>query len=238
MPRREQLNVDDSIISADRLPVFYKYRFTYPDDTDKPTQIAKANQLAAEIRARYCNHDDRMTVGVEHYTKGMVPAKPHCHIHFVSKASADTIRSHLRTKFEIIGRAQCCKAETLVVEDKFWRYPLKQQSGASSVYSRAYGFTDEEVKNMTDVAYACWRQAAEIAVRKEEARQERSSKDRLWSYLDTQSLDGVRDAMIKAYIYYADHEDSFNTTTVRGYVLMYLMKRGIVSAESLVDMGI
>lgn len=236
MPRR-RLNPNDSAVSADNLPVFYKYRFTYADNYDRNQQVSLANSIAAEIRALYCNHDNRLVMGIEHYTKGMVSAKPHVHIHFVSKHASDTIRHHLRTKFEMVGRVQVCKAEVLVDEDKFWRYPLKQQKGETKVYYRTFGFEERE-QNMIDVAYACWKQSAEVAIRQEEARQERSSKERLWAYLDTQEYVDIRDSYIKAYEYYAHHEMQFNPQMVRGYVLMYLMKNGIVSAAYLVDSGV
>lgn len=234
MPRHRIVEATQNV-SVDNLPVFYKYRFTYPDGDTQENQIMIANQLFSEIQSLY-SMDGRMTMGIEHYTKGMVAAKPHVHIHFVSKVASDSIRHHLRDKFEMIGRVQSCKAEVLVDEDKFWRYPLKQQKSETRIYRKQIGFTDEVFHNMIDVAYACWKQSAEVAIRREEARVERTSRDRLYTYLRAEGVDTVRSAMIAACQYYIQFPDeTFNHMVVKGYVQMYCMRAGIVAVEDFVD---
>lgn len=219
------------IAASDNLPTYYKYRYTYDLSASLQTQITLANQFLAEIRHYMLL--PKYTLGIEHYTKGMQPCKPHLHIHFVSKHSSKNIREQLRTKFGLIGRVQSCKAEVNVDEFKFWRYPLKQQSGESKRFFRTEGFSKEDEKHYLDVAYACWKQAAEVSISKQQRKEERSSKDRLFTYLDETFEDSatLRDYRIAAYRYYVEHEDTFSPSSIRGYVYMYVLRRGIISYE-------
>lgn len=221
-------------VATDNLPTFYKYRHTFAANLTLDEQRQLANLIYLHILEHY-SHDGRVVMGIEHYTKGMVSTKPHVHIHFVSRCVAKNMRDAIAAKFDFKGRCQSCKAEVLVDEFKFWRYPLKQQKGETKRFSRANGFSDEEISRYRDVAYDCWKQSAEVFIRKEEAKLERTSRDRLYAYLDKLEIDGLRDAMIKAFRYYAENEDNFNITTVKGYVHIYVMKKGIISVEDLVD---
>lgn len=229
----------EDVSVADNLVCFYKYRFTFDADTSLQAQISKANQILADIMPYMIV--EKYTLGIEYYTKGMQVAKPHLHIHFMSKHPAKNIREKLRTNHEMIGRVQACKAEVLVDEEKFWRYPLKQQKNQSRKYHRTFGFSDDEEKHMIDVAYSCWKQAAEVEGARIARREERSGKDRLFAYLDsvyddTMTLRGLR---IESYKYYVNFEDGFSQPTVKGYAYMYALKKGIISFEDFDDlMGI
>lgn len=218
----------------DNLPVFYKYRYTFSDDwkDDLKSQILRVKRIAEHIKSHWM-YGDKMTVGLEHFTKGMLVTKPHVHIHFMSKHSSDTIRKGLAYSFELIGRCQSCKAEVLVDELKYWRYPLKQQSGETKRFCQVFGFSNE--KEMIDVAYACWKQSAEVYVAKAEKKLERTSKDRLFVYLDTQQLSLEHDIVMAAYKYYVEYEDNFCVKTVNGYVHIYLLQKGILSYSDFKD---
>lgn len=228
--------IEESIVNVavDNLPAYFKYRYTFVSNVPVEEQRRIANLIFLHILEHY-SHDGRVVMGVEHYTKGMVPTKPHVHIHFVSKCAAKNMRDVIGRKFDFKGRCQTCKAEVLVDEFKFWRYPLKQQKSNTKVFSRSNGFSEEEITRLRDVAYECWKQSAEVFIRKEEAKLERTSRDRLFAYLDGVQISDLRDAMIKAFRYYAEHEDNFNITTVKGYVHIYVMKKGIISVEEMVD---
>lgn len=221
---------------ADNLVCFYKYRYTFDVDTTLSMQKSVANQILADIRPYMTI--EKYTLGIEYYTKGMQVAKPHLHIHFMSKHPAKNIREKLRANHNMIGRVQACKAEVLVDEEKFWRYPLKQQKSESQKYHRTAGFTEDEVKHMVDVAYSCWKQAAEVECAKQSKREERSGKDRLFAYLDTVIDDNMtlRDCRIESYKYYVEFEDGFSQPTVKGYAYMYALKKGIISFEEFDDL--
>lgn len=222
-------------LSKDCLPVYYKYRYTFTSDEDTiQKQIEMTKRLLMWIKDHYLL-GDKIVAGVEHYTKGMLPAKPHVHIHFMSRKSSDTIRKGIAHRFDLIGKCQSCKPEVLVDEAKFWRYPLKQQQGDTEKYYNVKGFDADETKNMIEISYACWKQSAEILVNKLEKKLERSTKDRLFTYLDTLSEKSEKTLVRAAYEYYVENEDTFNVTTVNGYIHIYLLKNKIVSYQDFID---
>lgn len=231
-------NLPDECV-ADNLVCYYKYRYTFADTEDTlEIQRCKANQILAELTGYM--YEPKYTLGIECYTKGMQPTKPHLHIHFLSKHPRKNIREQLRSKLNMVGRnIQSIKPEVLVDEMKFWRYPLKQQKGETKRYYRVLGFTNEEQAHLIDVAYSCWKQSAEVEVNKQIRREERTGKDRLFSYLDanvyTEEMT-LRDCRIESYRYYIEHEDTFAQPTVKGYAYMYAVSRKIISVEEFDDL--
>lgn len=224
-------------LAKDNLVVYYKYRYTFSkEEDDIETQKQKAKRIFDIIKKNFLA-DMRMTLGIEHYTKGMVNTKPHVHIHFISRHKSDTIRKHLARWFEMVGRVQACKAEVLVSEDKFFRYPLKQQKGDTFRYVLCQGFTKDEQTQMIEIANSCWRQAAEIAVGKLEKKIERSSKDRLFEYLDTIDFDNITEKKIclEAYKYYVENEPNFSYSVVDGYVHMWMLQNNHISYADFYD---
>lgn len=235
----EEINILEASnnLAKDNLVVYYKYRYTFDkEETDITSQKLKAQRLCQVIRDNFLA-DPRLTMGIEHYTKGMVTTKPHVHIHFLSRHKSDTIRKHLARYFDMIGRVQSCKAEVLVSEDKFFRYPLKQQKGDTFKYFKCFGFESEKQTEMVNVAYECWKQAAEIAVGKLEKKIERSSKDRLFDYLDSLHFDSVSEKQIciAAYQYYVENEPNFSYSVVDGYVHMWMLQNKYVSYSEFYD---
>lgn len=221
------------------LPVYYKYRYTFDkEEQDKYTQETMTHQLVRIIRQKIMI-GDKIVAGVEHYTKGMLTTKAHVHIHFISRIPADTIRRYIARKFQLKGRCQSCKAEVLVDEPKFWRYPLKQQKEETAVYKLAYGYTTTELDVMTDIAHACWKQSAQVLVDKLEKKLERSAKDRLFVYLDSLELafESIKQFCIKGYEYFAEHEDTLCIKTVDGYVNIYLLQKKYITAEQLYNLS-
>lgn len=222
---------------------YYKYRYTFPKDDELEYQKTTASRMVKHI-VEHFSLDGRYTAGIEHFTKGMQACKPHVHIHFLSKHKSDTIRKNMARTFEMIGRCQACIAEVLVDEDKFFRYPLKQQDGESrrwSSYSKEL-FTKEQVIAWRDVAYACWLQSAEVLVGKLEKKIERTTEDRLFHQLDrAYELD---EECFKTYYevlkyglaYWAEHELTFNYSTICGYVDKYLLSRGKMSYDKYLEM--
>lgn len=226
-----------SNLSEKNLPVYYKYRYTFDkDEQDNCDQEQKTYQLVRYIKQHYLL-GEKIVAGVEKYTKGMLSTKAHVHIHFMSRHSSDTIRKGLARHFEMIGRCQACKAEVLVDEGKFWRYPLKQQKAQTAVYKLAYGFTTTELDVMVDIANACWIQSAEVLVGKIEKKLERSAKERLFVYLDTVDFTSKskKQYYCESYRYFAENEDTLCIKTVDGYVNIYLLQKKLMTAEELYD---
>lgn len=224
-------------LSQNNLPAYYKYRYTFDkEEQDICSQEQKTYQLVRYIKQHYMI-GSKLTAGVEHYTKGMLSAKPHCHIHFCSKHSSDTIRKGLARHFELIGRVQSCKAEVIVDEAKFFRYPLKQQMNETAVYKIITGFSKEESSVMVEVAYACWKQSAEVYVGKLEKKLERTSKERLYVYLDSLdfAFESKKQVCCYAYEYFAENEEGLCIKTVDGYVNVYLLQKKYMSSSQLYD---
>lgn len=231
-------------LNADNLPIYYKYRYTFnKDEQDLESQKCKFKLIYNFIRSHYLI-GDRIVGGIEHYTKGMVAAKPHLHIHFISKSKSDTIRKGLGREYNMIGRCQSCKAEVIVDESKFWRYPLKQQDGDTARYMSASGFIKEDLLLMKDIAFACWKQSAEIAVLKVEKKLERSTRERLFSYFDgldyfsiqNKDLVTLKQSYILAYQYYAENEESVCVKTIDGYVNQYCLVKGYITYDKFYEL--
>jgi len=113
LPESQQIAVE---LSSQNLPVYYKYRYTFDRDTQSlEHQISFSKSIITWIKKHYLL-GDKITAGIEHYTKGMLPAKAHLHIHFVSRSKADTIRKGLSYNWpeSFVGRCQSCKAEVIV----------------------------------------------------------------------------------------------------------------------------
>lgn len=217
-----------------------KYRYTFPDNkdwTDLQDRINRFRNIFQYIKSHYAN-TSQMTGGLEEYTKGMRLTKPHIHIHFMSKSTGGAITKALAREFDMIGRCQSCKAEIIVDDNKFWRYPLKQQKNDTKKHLLVIGFSQEEVKNMLDVAYDCWIQAAQVAVGKLEKKIERTSKDRLFQYFDTLPFvyKSKKQSYILAYEYFTEHEDTVCVKTIDGYVNLYLLKYKHLTYEEFYDL--
>lgn len=216
------------------IPVFYKYRYTFDKGSSIDEQISLSKLIIKLIKERYAC-DNRLTAGIEHFTKGKLETKPHLHVHFISKKNSNTIRKGLALEFNFIGRCQCCKAEAIVNEDKFFRYPLKQQKNDTFRWGHAAGFSQDEKLNMVEVAYGIWTVSAEVAIEKLEKKIARNSEDRVCQVLDNLfALDPPKtyfDVMKCALNYYAEHEETFSYSTISGYVDKYLIRNSKISIQ-------
>lgn len=223
-------------LCKDNLPAYYKYRYTFPDDFDLHERKVRFNLIFNHIKSKFALGN--VIGGMEEYTKGMITTKPHCHIHFVSKHNSDTIRKSIMREFKLIGRCQACKAEVIVDEPKFWRYPLKQQLNDTRRCVLTFGFNEEWIQVQTEIAYACWKQSAEIAIAKVEKKLEKTSKERLFVYLD--SLDfafkNIKQVCCYAYQYFTENEDTVCVKTIDGYVNIYLLQKNYLSYDEFFDL--
>lgn len=213
------------------LAMFCKYRYTFKkDEQNLEVQQDILKRFCQFIRETYAE-GNRIIGGIEHYTKGMILTNAHIHIHFVSKHKSDTIRKGMARRFDLIGRCQACKPEVILdSEAKFWRYPLKQQKGDTARGNFVSGFDKEEMRVEAEVAYQCWRQAAEVAVNKVEKKLERTSQDRLFAFLESLGILENEEAYVCAALeYYAENEESFCFKTIEGYAQKYMLLRKVIS---------
>lgn len=212
-------------------PIFCSYRYTFEDQKWTNEQyISKGKDFVRYIREHYSMN--KMTWGIENHTKGMIKCKAHIHIHFVTKHKPASIRKTLGRYFNIIGRHQCCKPQVLVDEDKFFRYPLKQQKNDSYIGYNGVGFPVTQLNEMRDRANDEWILSAEIFQGKLEKKLERSTKDRLFTYLSTLDFVDEETLVKKSYEYFVLNEDNFNVNTVNGYIHIYLLANGLKTYQS------
>lgn len=221
-------------LSMFTVPVYYKYRYTFPVGDSLDCQKATVNHIIRAMKEQDYIIDGKFVAAIEHYSVGMSSAKPHVHIHFTSRAKSDTIRKQLARQFEMIGRVQCCKAEVNVDESKFWRYPLKQQQGSSKIFTIYGGFEKQEIIRMCDIAYEMWKVSAEVSVAKREKVEETNTlKDRLFIYLDTLLPKTRYDVISAALMYYVEKENHpVNNQTIDGYVNLYMLQKKMVSYDT------
>lgn len=231
-------------VSKSQADIYYKFRYTFmEEDNDLFTQQAIARSIIRELK-RYMVRG-YYTAGIEHFSSGMVDAKPHLHIHFVSRDKKDTIRKHLHYNQDEKygekafdgkrGRYALCQ-EVIVHEERFWRYPLKQQKNDTKRFCNAAGFTKDAVISMIDKAYDHWVTASEIENAKKEKKEVADLlSERLFQYLDThvtQRCDRNLKIAIQRF-YIVEEQRPFNKTTAYGYLLNYKIIRGLMTHDEL-----
>ena len=216
-------------LTADNAPAYYKYRLTFSEEYSNLEDQKRLAKCIVQSLKHYML-SVKYTAAIEHYTKCMAECKPHLHVHFMSNKSSDTIRKGLNKQFNFKGRRpQACIAEILVDENKFWRYPLKQQTGSTFRWAKTEGFTEDEIKNMVLVSNQCWKQAAEVAIKKVEKREAQTTQDRLYDHLDTLQYIDFEELKVNALEWYVQACEVFNNNTLMNYLHFYILSRKHIS---------
>lgn len=218
--------------------IYYKFRYTFSDEDVELNERRAVMKLIIHDLRRFMI-DGKYVAGIEKFTKGMVDAAAHCHIHFVSRTKKDTIRKWLKRHDEsgIFHRNKCyaLPVEVDVNCDKFWRYPLKQQKNDTAVLVLSEGFSVGQLRKWTDEAYAVWITACEVENKKIEKKENTDAlSDRLFVHLD--KLDKKDDISLKIGIqqfYIVEEQRPFNRTTALGYFYNYKIMRGLMTHEQL-----
>lgn len=230
-------------LESDNLLHFCKYRYTFLRDVQQVDEQKKIFDYIWRFIDEHYNHGKKMVGGIEHFTKGFVAAKPHIHIHFATRSSGDTIRKGLMRHFPeyYIGRCQSATMEVICNDDeKFYRYPLKQQKNESKVAAKAKGFDKEKIAQLTDVAYDCWLASAQVYINKLEKKAERTSEDRLFAVLDAQHelepFHSYRKLISVALAYYIEHEPTYNRLTIIGYCDRWVLTREVMTHDDYLDL--
>lgn len=221
--------------------IYYKFRYTFPDDVSIEEQKTTTRLLLMLLKKYFISA--KFILGIEHFKSGMAEAKPHVHIHFVSRTKKDTIVKYLKRHDKFDGtdlfhgnRCYSLGIEVNVNTDKFWRYPLKQQKNDTAKYILFGGFEPDKISSWRDEAYAVWITACEIQNKKNEKKEDNDQlSDRLFNYLD--KLDNLDcDINIKIGIqkfYILEEGKPFNKTTALGYFYNYKIQKNLMSHEDL-----
>lgn len=223
---------------ASQADIYYKLRYTFEEDASENLPLMKT--ISKNIVSLLSNFmiGDKWTLGIECFKSGKVDAKPHLHLHFVSRTKKDTIVKCLkRSDLQIFNGNRCYSLgiEVIVNEDKFFRYPLKQQKNDTKRYV-AFGkaFNLDVVKNWIETGYSCWIVACEISNAKRERKEDSDQlSDRLYAYLDKKDvLDSDLKIKVEILKFYVEEENKpINIATCKGYFLNYKLKRKLCSYE-------
>lgn len=221
--------------------IYYKFRYTFNDEDDPDAQKATARTIIRELHPWM--KGGYFTAGIEHFKSGMIDCKPHLHVHFVSRDKKDTIikslKRHLGKDYFTGNRNYGCGIEVIVNEDKFWRYPLKQQKGDTQRWAWSGSFTKEQIISFTDQAYVIWITGSEVQNKKNEKKENNDQlSDRLYEYLDTNVTANRSDRTLKIAIqkfYIVEEQKPFNKTTAYGYLLNYKIMRGLMTHDELAN---
>jgi len=232
-------NIDNATLS--QADIYYKFRYTFEENTgDLYNQMIEYKAVTKCLLSHLEKYmvEGRYVAGIEYFKSGMIDAKPHVHIHFVSRHKKDTIikklKRHSETKDLLLGnRCYSMGIEVNVNERKFWRYPLKQQKDKTKRFYCSNGIDD--IDSLINEAYAVWITACEIQNKKIEKKEDSDLfSDRLFNYLNKQNVSSDISIKINIQKFYIDVEKKpFNMTTARGYFINYKVHKGLLSHEEL-----
>ena len=240
--------------------VFYKFRFTFPfqdSETIKAeTRDFKTPQVTAITKTMLDvlvpHYTTKLVYGVEFKNSRGENTFIHCHIHFISKSSRDTVAKALqramdRGNYVFKGsKVFSLKPEVYIRGnngENFWRYPLKQIKSESNnkkwCFDRCYGFKVEELEKMRDAAHQQYITAVEINCTKFD---NTDKSDTLFQRLfqvckkdisenDTKKgLDHFRRQVLK---FYVEEDKPLNFTTMSGYAYLLAYKFDSISEEEI-----
>lgn len=233
-------------VQVSQADIYYKFRYTFNDeDSDLESQCAVTRMIIRELKRFML--DGKFIAGIEYFKTGMTEARPHVHIHFVSRTKKDTIRKWLKRHDEKEAyadrlfkgnRCYSMGVEVNVNLEKFWRYPLKQQKNDTHKAVLSNGFDKVQLMELVNSAYAVWITSCEVQNKKTEKKENNDLfADRLFNYLDglgTTSEIGIKIGIQKFYI--VEENKPFNKTTAQGYLINYKIKKGILDHHNLANM--
>ncbi len=230
-------------------PVAYKFRFTFTDQDKEHTYQGDLPKLKRwqRIAKLFLDHTvekyafgNKAIGGIEFLNKLGEYTYAHFHLHFYSVSPRDTIakqyRRILEDRFddqESRGiKAFYLHATPTRDDDKFWRYPLKQGKD----YKLTSGFPYEKIDHMFQVAHDSWKIGQEVALAKND---KRDSADTLFDRarekikkLNPQSKIEITKCFIE---FYKEDSKPINRQIITGYVTLYQLHEGLITAMSLAE---
>lgn len=232
-------------------PVAYKFRFTFTDQdkehayTEDKSRLSKwrriAQRLKAETLEKYA-HLGKITGGIEYCNKLGEYTYAHFHLHFYSVAPRDTIAKQYRRNLE--GNSESADqvtrgvkafylhAEPIRDDDKFFRYPLKQ----NLVTSLCSGYTAEQLQLMHEVANDSWKIGCEVSLSKADKRDSQDTLfDRARAVISKNKPKGRFMILKEFIIFYQAENKPINKTVILGYVLLYQLAEGLITVDQLCE---
>lgn len=219
--------------------IYYKFRYTFQnlELKDEYSSMEKKQHIL-NVKGMLNDLDpyivDRCTVGLEYMNSYGAPTHPHMHIHFTSRSKKDTIIKQLRRRAQEYGETMrtnkvfSLKPETYVVEEKFFRYPLKQ--GLNIDWQK--GFKEEEYTQMHLMANDCWKIGCEVNNSKKDRKEESTDLyDRLYRHVIKELKNEICDINVLAEIikFYQIEKRPINMSTAKGYMYTVLLDSGKIT---------
>lgn len=216
-------------------------------DMEKPEDL----QFWLSKYSKLVKYTDKYVASIEHFKRGMIPCKPHCHIYFLSRVDKETIRRGLTRWYEadqkckLTGNKKYSLSVVPSQNEKAFKYCMKQQKNETFRCCKVSTAMREHLRKefhktaeqMREEAYAVWITACEVADAKEKKMDEsKQFCDRLFSYLDKKG--NTTDLMLKVDIqtFYIEVEKKpFNHQTAKGYLINYKVTRKMMNHFELAE---
>ena len=231
------INQDVTCIAPDKPMIkYFDFRLTLDEDVyeDNPRKYKIYQDITRAwydwlIERNYIA--DRATAGFEVLGKNGDNVKPHFHIRMSSYANQSAVRKAIREKFRK-DYDQDLKGNHMYMfkiiadpdhEQKFFRYPLKQQEGKALI---GKGFTQDQLKEMCIGAVANYKTTCEVNQKKQERHEHNDTLyDRLEQFLDKNGC--TLENILRFYV--EEERKPINDQTVVGYFNLYRLRRQIIT---------
>lgn len=232
------------------VPVYYKLRVTPPDQVEPVDGVYERENINASrlflmtllgIITPYV--DGFLTSGIELLNGKGEETHLHYHLHFRSKTKKEAIRKQLKRKLQDVGvtllgnKMFSLVVDTYVVEEKFFRYPLKQGLLISYREQRLHiGFDDDTLKAMSERANDSWKISCEVANSRADRREDADSLYlRMLAKYKITGLTNQEDYEICEFLilFYQSENRAVNLTTIKSYVNNIKLDIGQITASQM-----
>jgi len=230
-------------------PIGYKLRFTFsdqkpplfPQHQDKQF-ICRCKTIQTKLINKLLDnnyvHNNRLTSGFETLNKLKETTYAHIHIHFYSKAVKESIRRTIKRFLQDTydqdttgNKAMSFVAEHITDDEKFFRYPLKQNLDIKN----QRGFTTEHLEKMHEVAKESYAITCQVHQKKTDNRDNTDTLFlRVFNKLD-KATDNKSSILKKFLQLYIDEDRPINKQTITGYVLNAQVKLGQVTIDQICE---
>ena len=245
------------------LDIYYKLRFTFPHQDAETIKVVPRDYKTCQLTAisktilnvLVPHFTSKLVYGFEIYNRRKEFTYTHCHVHFISRYSRDTIAKALHREMDKGNyvfkgiKVFSLKPEVYVVDDRIMRYPLKQYSedapNKNWIFERCHGYTRDELEEMRRLAHDEWKRCVEINLHKID---KTDTTDTLFSKLSgivkqalatNDTLKGttpdLRWIQRQVLAFYVSEEKPLNFTTMSGYAYLLAYQHKIVTEDVLLN---
>jgi len=225
----------------DLLPIHYKFRFTFSEQ-DKTheyvDQLPRWKAMSTHLVQKLLSHYTitKLTGGIETLNKDGDRTWCHVHLHFDAVENKETILRFIKRYLsdtydqQVVGvKCISLKPEAMLRSlDDFYNYPLKQSLNKKL----CYGFEDDRLEHMHDVAKASYLKVQQVRQAKMDKTDNSDTLfERLKSNLDKTNFVNKLPLLIAATQFYVEEDKPINRHTIEGYVSTYMLQKGYMTYE-------